>query len=142
MFNPKQHETAHCLDWRSWSRVIIRHTKGTSSHPCMMGVCWDASSAALAAGICHSGLATRGGKDGMAGKHDALIGSWQSECTGFSESEVMGLMRQSQGAPLAASFAKVLLRQLVWTALDSSSGSSSRSHSETMDRFDTCSSAS
>jgi hypothetical protein len=94
-----------------------------------MGVCWDASNAALAAGICHSGLA--------AGKDDALIGSWQSDFTGLSESEVMGLMRRSQGTSLAAAFSKVLLRQLVWTALDSN-----RSHSETMDRFDTCSSAS
>jgi hypothetical protein len=94
---------------------------------------WQQASATLASGD----------KDDVAGEDDAVTDSWQSDCPGASESEIMGLMRQSQGTSLAA--AKALLRQAVWTALDD--GGSDREHFElsvlsleTVDRSDTCSS--
>jgi hypothetical protein len=102
---------------------------------------------------CHSVLATHGDKDDVAGEDDAVTNSWQSDCTGASGSEIRGLMRQSQGASLAAALSKAMLRQAVWTALgdggsgDGGSGDSDREHFElsvssleTEDRSDRCSS--
>lgn len=90
-----------------------------------MGACWDSSSASLVAS-CHqwqpnganANLTDGVGTARSAEEEDIYErGCWQAPWAKASSEHMKAAMRASQGASQGAAFAKVLLRQVAWTAL-------------------------